>query len=127
MACDCSKGHILCVDDDEDMLECFKTVLEADGYAVMGALSAEEGLRAYKEVKPDLIPADLMMEEVDAGANFVKELKALGCEVPIYMISSVGDELHLATDYTDLGLKGVLQKPVDLQQLRRLVAKALEG
>ena len=44
---------------------------------------------------------------IDAGASFVKEVKALGGSVPIYMLSSVGDQLNLSTDYSNLGLTGV--------------------
>ena len=54
-----------------------------------------------------------MMEEVDAGTNFVKEIKALGEAPPIYMLSSVGDTLTISTDYSALGLAGVLQKPIN--------------
>jgi DNA-binding response OmpR family regulator len=120
-----SKGLVLCLDDDEDMLECYKTVLEADGYTVIGVLSAEEGVRACKKQMPDVIVADLMMEEVDAGTTFVKEIRAMGCTVPVYMVSSVGDALNRNIDYGELGLKGVLQKPVDIAELLKLVAKAV--
>ena len=44
-----------------------------------------------------------MMEEVDAGTSFVKELRAMGNKAPIYMLSSVGDSLNMATDFTQLG------------------------
>ena len=40
---------ILCVDDDQDILASLRTVLEATGYAIVGAASAEDGLRAYRE------------------------------------------------------------------------------
>ena len=80
------------------------------------AESAEDGLLRYKEVTPDLVIVDLMMEEVDAGTNFVKDVRALGNPPPIYMLSSVGDNLNLSTDYSALGLSGVLQKPVNPAQ-----------
>jgi hypothetical protein len=38
-----------------------------------------------------------MMEEIDAGTNFVTELKALGPTPPIYMLSSMGDNLAVTT------------------------------
>ena len=89
-----------------------RVLLEANGYVMVEALSAEEGIRAYRESNPALIIADLMMEEVDAGVSFVKELKMLGNTAPIYMLSSVGDTLSMSTDYSDLGLAGVFQKPI---------------
>ena len=62
-----AKRVILCVDDDDDILEFLRVVLEANNYTVRQAPSAEEGLRTYREAPPDLIICDLMMEEVDAG------------------------------------------------------------
>lgn len=116
---------ILSIDDDQDILDYIETVLTAEGYRVATAHSAEDGLKAFKELAPDLVLVDLMMEEVDAGASFVKELRALGSGVPVYMLSSVGDALNMNTDYSQLGLKGVLQKPVDVKNLLRLVQRAL--
>ncbi|MCF7853445.1 MAG: response regulator [Candidatus Pacebacteria bacterium] len=112
-----NKKCILYVDDDQDMLDSVRLILEANGYEMAEAGSAEEGLRVYKKTNPDFVIVDLMMEEVDAGTNFVKELKALGNKVPIYMLSSVGDQLNMSTDYHDLGLDGVLQKPLDPKHL----------
>jgi DNA-binding response OmpR family regulator len=105
---------ILCIDDDQDFLDSLKIILEGNGYAFEPASSAEEGLRRFKAVKPDLVIVDLMMEEVDAGVSFVKEIRALGAQTPpIYMLSSVGDNLSMSTDYSQLGLAGVLQKPIN--------------
>jgi DNA-binding response OmpR family regulator len=111
------KHVILYVDDDPDFLDSVRTVLESNGYAVVTALSAEEGLEKFKASDPDLIIVDLMMEEVDAGTSLVKDLKVAGNEVPVYMLSSVGDQLSMSTDYSGLGLAGVFQKPVSFDTL----------
>ncbi len=103
---------ILCIDDDPDILAFLRVVLEAEGCRVTVAASAEDGLRAYQEATPDLIFLDLMMEEVDAGTSFVKELQRLGNEVPVFMLSSVGDNLIATADYASMGLAGVFQKPL---------------
>ena len=120
------KYLILCVDDDQDVLAALETVLEANGYAFVEASSAEQGLRAYKETAPDLVIVDLMMEEVDAGTNLVKDLKVLGITAPIYMLSSVGDNLNMAADYSTLGLSGVFQKPVDYDRLLSILKSKLK-
>ena len=111
------KHVILCVDDDQDFLDSMKIIIESSNYVVDTANSAEEGLRRYKAERPDLVIVDLMMEEVDSGTNLVKEIKALGPTPPIYMLSSVGDGLNLSIDYSQLGLSGVLQKPINPQIL----------
>lgn len=120
------KYVILCVDDDQDVLTALQTVLEANGYAFTGASSAEQGLRAYKEAAPDLVIVDLMMEEVDAGTSLVKDLKALGNKAPVYMLSSVGDNMNRATDTAALGLSGVFQKPVDNRRLLSILQAKLK-
>jgi DNA-binding response OmpR family regulator len=111
------KYVILTVDDDQDFLDSLRIIIESSNYIVETANSAEEGVRQYKQVHPDMVVVDLMMEEVDSGVNFVKEIKALGPTPPIYLLSSVGDSLTQSTDYSGLGLAGVLQKPVNPQML----------
>ncbi len=120
------KFVILCVDDDQDLLDALKLVLEKNGYQMVAARSAEEGLRKYTEVCPDLVIVDLMMEEVDAGTALVRDLKAAGNAAPIYMLSSVGDNLHSNIDYSELGLAGVFQKPINNQQLLNVLKNKLK-
>jgi DNA-binding response OmpR family regulator len=121
------KPVILCVDDDEDILYALRLVLEKNGYRMVEARSAEEGRRVYKEAQPDLIIVDLMMEEVDAGTSFVKELKLLGNTAPVYMLSSIGDNFNLSTDYSELGLSGVFQKPIDNNTLLTVLRTKLKA
>jgi len=116
-----TKNVILAIDDDPDVLNALRIILEANGMEMAEAYSAEEGLRKYKEVNPDFILVDMIMEEVDAGLNFVKEVKLLNNKAPIYMLSSVGDSLSQNTNYAELGLDGVLQKPVNNKTLLKII------
>ena len=119
------KHVILCVDDDQDVLDILRTTLEANGYVMLEASSAEEGLKRYQESPPDLLIIDLMMEEIDAGVSLVKDLRALGAKQPVYMLSSVGDELNLNVDSNTLGLSGVFQKPLNTTSLLRILKTKL--
>jgi len=120
------KYVILYVDDDPDFLMTVRAILETNGYVMIEAPTAEDGLRVFTDKRPDLVIVDLMMEEVDAGTSMVKELKAMGSDVPVYMLSSVGDHLNLSVNYDELGLSGVFQKPVDPTQLLAVLEEALE-
>jgi DNA-binding response OmpR family regulator len=120
------KHVLLVVDDDPAILESLCVVLEANGYIVATARSAEQGLKVYQATRPDLLIVDLMMEEIDAGVNFVKELRALGNTAPVYLLSIVGDNLHATTDFSALGLTGVFQKPIDPQMLLSLLKTKLK-
>ena len=106
------KHVILIVDDDPDVRDVISLVLTRHGYVASVAENARQGLQKYKEVSPDLIIVDLMMEEVDSGARLARELQTLGNEAPIYLLSSVGDGLSMTVNYSDLGVTGVLQKPL---------------
>jgi len=119
------KHVIHCLDDDPDICEFLKTVLENGGYIASTAATAEEGLKIYKEINPDLVIVDLMMEEIDAGATFVKELRLLANTAPVYMLSSVGDDFNQSTDSAALGLAGVFQKPVSPDRLLSVLKVAL--
>jgi len=121
------KHVILCVDDDPDIRLFLKTVLEANDYVMAEAATGEEGLQVYREHQPDLIIVDLMMEEVDAGTSFVKELRALGNKAPIYMLSAIGDDLTQSADYSALGLSGVFQKPVNPDHLLAILKTKLSA
>jgi len=117
---------ILCIDDDPDILETMKIILESAGYRFVGASSAEEGLRAYDAQRPELVIVDLMMEEVDAGTTFAKELRLRENTAPVFMLSSVGDHLNLTIDYNALGLAGVFQKPLAKDHLLAVIRAKLK-
>jgi DNA-binding response OmpR family regulator len=119
------KHVILLVDDDPDILESLRIVLEANDYVVKTAGSAEEGLSLYEETSPDLLIVDLMMEEIDSGTNFVKEVERLGNRAPVYMLSSTGDHLNQTTDFSTLGLTGVFQKPINTDMLLAILRAKL--
>jgi DNA-binding response OmpR family regulator len=120
------KYVILAIDDDIDFLEAIGLLLEANGYIMIQANSAEEGLNVYKKTKPDLILVDLMMEEVDAGINFAKELRLLGNKAPVYLLSGVGDGMTDNIDYSQLGFSGVFQKPVKIERLLSIIKAKLK-
>ena len=120
------KHVILCVDDDPDILECLQLVLEQNDYVVVTAGSAEDAFKQYQQSRPDLIIADLMMEEIDAGTSFVTRLKAEGNTAPVYILSSIGDNLNLNINFSELGLSGVFQKPINNDMLLSVLRSKLK-
>lgn len=119
------KHVILYVEDDADYREAVRLMLEAGGYEVIEAATAEEGLQSYQAEHPDLVIVDLMMEEIDAGTNLVKDLRAHCEAVPIYLLSSVADSLTLQRNCSDLGLAGVFQKPIKSETLLAVLKSRL--
>ena len=89
--------RILMIDDDVNLAKVIRMVLEAKGYTFFEAHTAADGLRAIKEVGPDLIILDVIMEDFVAGFRVVRELRTAAPDspykqferVPILMLTSV--------------------------------------
>ena len=84
---------ILIVDDEADILEILKFVLEAQGYECITASDGEEGLNLAREVKPDLIILDVMMPKIN-GYKISRLLKYDNKykNIPILMITARSQE-----------------------------------
>jgi len=64
------KPKILCIEDEPQMIDLIKLILENKGYEVIGAEGGQQGLELMRKEKPDLILLDLMMPEMDGGDVF---------------------------------------------------------
>ena len=116
---------ILCIDDDPDILASLRVVLESEGYVVITAASAAEGLELHRARCPDLLIVDVMMEEVDSGLALARSVRQSGSAAPMFFLSSSGDYLFGAVDVGQFGAVGVFQKPVEPAMLLSVVRKAL--
>jgi len=110
---------ILIVDDDRDVYESMKIVLEAEGYAVSWATSGAEALSMARASHPDLMILDVMMERDDEGFQVtyaMKKDRELAC-IPIVMVTSVasrtGFSFDRSRDQDYLPVNEFLEKPVD--------------
>ena len=119
------KKLILVIDDDRDMLEAIKIILETAGFAVGLAVDGKQGLEKVVELQPDLILVDMMMETVDAGVKVTEKIQELGCKAPIFLLSSIGEATSYNLDTIALGFAGVIQKPVIPSMLIPLFKKKL--
>jgi excisionase family DNA binding protein len=108
---------VLIVDDDERLREYVRVNLEAEGYVVREAGSAEEGLAALEEESPDLILLDVMMPKVDGWEMLqrVQEKHGVG-SVPVIMFSGKVDE-RSASEAESRGAQGFIGKPFDPRAL----------
>lgn len=118
------KYVILTVDDDPDVIDGVTMILEANGYIVESAATAEAGLAKYDECDPDFVLVDMMMETMAAGIDLAKTLKARGNK-PVYLLSSMADGLSQVTDTASQGLDGLFQKPLDPALLLKTLERRL--
>ncbi len=107
------KKLILIIDDDPEILRSTKAVLEANGFDAETAASGKDGLESLSRIKPDLILCDMMMERLNTGIRVAQEIREKDREVPIFLMSSIGDVTAMNTDIREIGFNGVLQKPVN--------------
>jgi excisionase family DNA binding protein len=105
---------VLIVDDDPRLREFVRVNLEMEGYSVIEAANAEEGLSSVEEAPPDLILLDVMMPGIDGWEMLrrVQERHGVG-SIPVIMFSGKVDEADAAVT----GAHGFIGKPFDPQQL----------
>ena len=124
---ECVVPKILIVDDDPDIIEAGRLVLEREGYEVEGAPSRADGMKRLEEVKPDLLILDIMMEERDDGLRMAREIRKAGHTLPIIMLTSVNAAMGLNIDKDEemVPVDEFQPKPVDPQTLIAKVKKLL--
>ena len=106
---------ILIVDDDPDILEAGRLVLEREGYEVTCASSRTEGMQKVGEVSPDLLILDVMMQSPDDGFVMAQDLRRNGCKLPIMMLTSVGAAVGMSFGKDDemVPVDEFQSKPID--------------
>jgi two-component system chemotaxis response regulator CheY len=87
--------------------------------------NGQEAVDLYKEHKPDLVFLDIVMPLKD-GTTAVKEIMEFDSSAVIIIVSSVGTQLQLKSAI-ESGAKDFVQKPIDAEQIQKLVSKQLGG
>ncbi len=111
------KYKILVIDDDPDILESMKTVLNKNGFTTVTALNGKAGLDKVKKNKPDLVLCDMMMEKIDSGIAVTKAIKRISRKIPVFLISNIGTATAYNVDVGKIGFEGVFQKPINVENL----------
>jgi hypothetical protein len=113
---------VLVVDDDRAVRELLERFLVKEGFRVVTATSGEQGLRAARERRPELITLDVVMRELDGWA-VLRTLKSDPdlAAIPVIMVTIVDDP----TQANALGADDFLLKPVDRAQLAEMIRRHL--
>jgi CheY-like chemotaxis protein len=113
---------VLVVDDDYDIREALSDVLASEGYSVVTAADGSEALdRLRGGIRPDVMLLDLMMPRVSG----VEVIDALRKDESLRQIPVVVCSANRGYGPDDLGVHDVLRKPVSVEKLLEVVARAI--
>jgi diguanylate cyclase (GGDEF)-like protein len=133
---------ILVVDDDQFTRQLLRRVMEKEGYQVIEAANGEQGLEAYKRIKPHLVLLDALMPVMD-GFTCCTHLQQLGNEkvleqevfvdeafqdaarTPVLMITGLEDQESVDRAFA-VGATDYLTKPIHLAVLRQRVRRIIQ-
>jgi DNA-binding response OmpR family regulator len=115
---------ILLVDDDAEVIEAMRAVLETKGYRVVVARDGNAGLAAAERENPDLIVLDMMMPKKSGFLVLEKLRTRPGGMIPTIMVTANEGSRHRA--YAEfLGVRDYLRKPFAIEKLVRSIEKIL--
>jgi DNA-binding NtrC family response regulator len=120
-----ARNKVLVVDDEKNQREIYMMILEDAGYDVTTAQSGEHALRLARENKFDLVLTDYKMTGMD-GVQLVTELTDVDPSIIVVMMTAHGTVESVKTAMR-AGVYDYLEKPVDREQLLKLVETALAG
>ncbi|HEX9111151.1 MAG TPA: response regulator [Terriglobales bacterium] len=95
-----ASGVVLCIDDNQDVLECEKAFLESFGYTVLTAASGGKGLELASTHSVDVVIVDYFMPEMN-GQQVAIEMRRLRPQAPIIMLSGEVDVPKQALKWVD--------------------------
>ncbi len=118
-----SKGSILLVDDDKEILEQFQMTFLKDGYDVETAVSGMEALSKVKENKYDVAVLDVVLPDI-RGDKLALEIKRHCDSVNIIFITGYANMVDCINSLP-IGVSDILLKPITVEELQQAVKDAL--
>jgi len=118
---------ILYIEDNPENRVLVKRVLEAEGYTVIEAPNAKVGMARAQADLPDLILMDINLPEVD-GYTTTARIKATPGLETVKVVALTANVMKGDREKTlAAGCDGYIQKPIDVDQLPRQIARFLES
>jgi CheY-like chemotaxis protein len=117
------KAKIICVDDEDVILDSFRKILVLDGYSVDTVNSGPEAINLIKSNHYDFLFTDLKMPEMD-GVEVTKAVKYLRPDIDVIIITGYAT-VETAVDCMKLGAMDYVQKPFTEDELLEFTKKSL--
>jgi CheY-like chemotaxis protein len=127
------KQHVMVIDDDVQLVDTVKILLEGAGYEVSFAYQSEKGLELAREVKPDLILLDIMFAGPPGpdGVEISRRVQAdpVLKDTPVIILSGVKKVLDMpvkiAPDQDYMPVKAFVEKPFTPDELLAAIQEVL--
>ncbi|OGR73752.1 MAG: histidine kinase [Elusimicrobia bacterium GWC2_65_9] len=116
-------ARILCVDDEEVILDSFRKILVLDGYCVDTVQTGQEALGLLQSHHYDFVFTDLKMPAMD-GMDVVKSVKAVRPDIDVVVITGYAT-VETAVECMKVGAMDYVQKPFTEDELRAFAKKAV--
>jgi DNA-binding response OmpR family regulator len=119
-----NKKRILCIEDEAEMIELMRLVLEREGFEVIGAMGGEQGLKVVKQEKPDLILLDLMMPGMD-GWEVYRQMRADKelADIPVVIVTAKAQSIDKVLGLQVAKVADYITKPFGPKDLLGSVQK----
>ncbi len=117
------RGRVLIVEDRESLRRMLERALAGEGYEVAAAATGGDGVRAARERPFDLVLTDLKLPDL-SGLEVLAASRAAQPRVPVVVLTGYGT-VAAAVEAMKLGAYDFLEKPVELDDLLRLVEGAI--
>jgi DNA-binding NtrC family response regulator len=120
-----SMAKILIIEDEAILAKSVARSLSRAGHDCQIAPTGESGLEGTRQERPDLILLDIRLGPVD-GLGVLKEIQDLDPGIAVIVMTAYGS-VDSAVSAMKLGAGDYIQKPLDLEELKLVVERALEG
>lgn len=117
--------HLLVVEDDPEMRDLLRKVLEKEGYAVSVAPGTREAIASLSEARFDLVVTDLVMPG-NGGLEILRIIREGNPAFPVIIITAFGD-WGSYSQALEMGAAAFISKPLRMAELIAAIHAALAG
>ena len=117
---------VLCIEDDPEMIDLIKLILERKGFRFIGAVGGREGLEAIAREKPDLVLLDIMMPDID-GWDVYRQMKAdeRSKDIPVIVVTAKAQSIDRVLGLHIAKVDDYVTKPFGPAELLRSIDRVL--
>jgi two-component system response regulator VicR len=110
--------HILCIEDEPEMIDLIRLILSRRGFEVIGAAGGKEGLEKVRQAPPDLVLLDLMMPDMD-GWEVYQQIKAdeKTKDIPVIVVTAKAQSIDKVLGLHIAKVDDYIAKPFSPQDL----------